>query len=73
LGLGDRCFWVLESTARTPRVAREALSGLDNQMQVVHHWSQDGRGRGSAYYELKWEIPQHYAQPLFITPFSVEA
>jgi len=32
-------------------------SELDSQVQRVYHGCQDGRGRGPAYYELKWEIP----------------
>jgi len=44
LGLGDRCSWVLEPTAKMPQVVWEILSRLDGRMRVAYHQCQDGSG-----------------------------
>jgi len=44
LGLGDRCFWVLEPTAEMPRVVWEVLGRLDGRMRVAYHQCQDRSG-----------------------------
>ena len=57
MGLGDRCFWVLEPTAKMPQVVSEVLSMLDGGMRTAHHhWQERSRTKIGSL-QLIWEIP----------------